>query len=81
MPDENGDSNSALGSKEMVLYLLEKGADPYITDNTNMNSIDYAKLNLAPNWKDRFGYFQNWDKDSLKVWEEIVEILEKWNGR
>ena len=64
--------------EKMVNFLLKKGADPFIKDSFNMNSVDYAKQNLDPDWKTRQGDKLNWDESSKEVLHRIVNKLETW---
>ena len=76
MPNEYGDYNAPVATKEMIEYLVGKGADPAIKDCTGLTAIDYLRQNIDPEWKDGFGYPARWSEEDVALFKELILFLE-----
>ncbi|MEM1180436.1 MAG: ankyrin repeat domain-containing protein [Acidobacteriota bacterium] len=78
MPNDFGDDNSPWAIKEMVEFLLGRGARTDLKDEAGLTAQDYCRQLIDPEFRDKFGDSPSakWTPEGLGHIEEMLELLD-----
>ncbi len=75
-PDQYGDFNSPRAIRDLVAFLIERGANPGMRDKNGWTAQDYARQYFDPQWRTVFGDKIVLDDDDARFLTDIILLLE-----